>query len=149
MVSSDSGIQQLRSKNSLTHAWCDNAGNSIHHYKNKLSGSIESHIVYFHSSKYYSIILFYSITFISIFHLTCLLIGNHLDIYRFGVPDVIITINYQPITITELKVLKLQSGMALTLTFYCNVKTLFYLQRRFDRKTSLIVSFKPTGNNWL
>ena len=73
----------------------------------------------------------YSVTFISIFHLTCLLIGNHPDIYRFGVPDVIITINYPPITITKLKVLKLQSGMALTLTFYYNVKTLFYLQRRF------------------
>lgn len=47
---------------------------------------------------------------------------------------VIITINYQPISITELKVLKLQSGMALTLTFYYNVKILFYLQRRFDRE---------------
>jgi len=68
--------------------------------------------------------------------------GNHPDIYWFGVPGVIITINYQPISITELKVLKLQSGMALTLTFYYNVRSLFYLQRRFDRKTSLIVSFK-------
>jgi len=51
--------------------------------------------------------------------------GNHPDIYWFGVPGVIITINYQPITITGLKVLKLQSGMALTLTFYYNVNHCF------------------------
>lgn len=80
----------------------------------------------------------------SIFHLISLLMWNHPDIYWFGVPDAIITINYQPITNIELKVLKLQSGMALTLTLTMTLNQRFIYKDVLTEKPRSSSVSKPT-----